>query len=298
MRKEHYSKWFEKNTSPLVGKTVAITGSTGGLGKELCRYLARLGASLILVDRNAARSKALSEALAKEYGICVKRVGADLTDMVSVQAAVARLEAEPIDVFIHNAGAYSIPRMICSTGYDNVFQINFVSPYYLIRRLLPRLSARGGKVVVVGSIAHTYSKTTPDSIDFADRAQASKAYGNAKRYLMFSMYELFRDETRATVSVTHPGISFTGITDHYPPWLFALIKHPMKVIFMKPPKACLSILRGVFDSCEYGEWIGPRWWNVWGVPRKQRLNTCSREEITRIGKTAEAIYGTICEQNL
>ena len=33
------SKWIEKNTASLKGKTVAISGSTGGLGRELCRYL-------------------------------------------------------------------------------------------------------------------------------------------------------------------------------------------------------------------------------------------------------------------
>ena len=48
-------KWLKKNTSSLVGKRVAVTGSTGGLGGEICRYLARLGADLILVDRNRER---------------------------------------------------------------------------------------------------------------------------------------------------------------------------------------------------------------------------------------------------
>ena len=46
-------KWLAENTSSLVGKTVVVTGTTGGLGRELCGYLALLGAELILVDRNA-----------------------------------------------------------------------------------------------------------------------------------------------------------------------------------------------------------------------------------------------------
>lgn len=297
LRKERYAAWLEQNTTSLVGKTVAITGSTGGLGKALCRYLAQLGASLILVDRNASRSEALREALVREYGVAVVCIGADLEDMTSVMAATARLEAESIDVFIHNAGAYSIPRKICATGYDNVFQINFVSPYYMIRRLLPTLSARCGRVVVVGSIAHDYSETDPADIDFSGRPQASKAYGNAKRYLMFSMGELFKGEEHAAFSVTHPGISFTGITDHYPKWLFWLIKHPMKVLFMKPRKACLSILKGVFEPCGPCEWIGPWLFDVWGMPQKKFLHTCSNEEIVFIGETAQTIYHRLCEEN-
>lgn len=289
-----YEKWLENNTKSLDGKTVALTGSTGGLGRELCRYLLKLGASLILIDRNGARSEALKKELEAEFSACrVKRITADLENIDSVRAATSELLNENIDVFVHNAGAYSIPRRTASTGFDNVFQINFISPYYMIKKLLPRLAERGGRVVVVSSIAHNYSKTDPESFDFADRKRASLVYGNAKRYLTYSMYGLFKNESRADVSVAHPGISFTGITAHYPKFIFAIIKNPMKIIFMKPKKACLSILRAVFEPCQANEWIGPRLFNVWGMPKKKRLRTASPEEIEFIGKTAEKIYAEL-----
>jgi hypothetical protein len=129
-----------------------------------------------------------------------------------------------------------------------------------------------------------------NDVDFSTRNQASKVYGNAKRYLMYSLIELFKDETDAKLSVTHPGIAFTNITAHYPKLIFAIIKHPMKVIFMKPKKACLSILRGVFDHCEGCEWIGPRIFDVWGMPKKKRLCTASDEERCCIFSKAEEIY--------
>lgn len=282
--------WISKNTSDLHGKTVAITGSTGGLGQALCHHLASLGASLWLLDRNLPRSQALALSLEKEYGIDVRCHTVDLADFASVRAAEEALLADPPDIFIHNAGAYSIPRCICTTGYDNGYQINFVSPYYLIRTLLPALRERGGHVVVVGSIAHRYSATDPTDIDFSTRRAASKVYGNAKRYLMFSLPPLFAKESTVTLSVTHPGISFTGITAHYPPWLFAIIKHPMKWIFMKPRKASLSILAGVFDHTEPNEWIGPRLFDVWGLPKKRRLRSVSVTEAARIEAVADEIY--------
>ena len=292
MKNTFYDKWLDKNTNSLDGKTVAITGSTGGLGKALCRYLAKLGASLILVDRNAIRSNDVKNTLISEFpNIGVKCINADLSDISSVKEACELLLKEPIDIFIHNAGAYSIPRKTCSTGYDNVFQINFVSPYYIIRKLLPVISQRSGRVVVVGSIAHNYSKTDSKSIDFADRAQASKVYGNAKRYLMYSMYPLASDDV--SISVTHPGISFTGITAHYPKLIFALIKHPMKIIFMKPKKAALSILKGVFEPCGDLEWIGPRYFDVWGLPKKKKLCSAKKEERDFIQSTAEKIYSEL-----
>lgn len=283
-------RWIKKNTDSLEGKTVAITGSTGGLGRVLCRHLAELGADLILLDRNEKRSAVWRDELLRDFpAISIQCVRVDLEDMSSVRQAVADLSECSLDVLIHNAGAYSIPRRICETGWDNVFQINFVSPYYMTCRLLPALRAVHGKVVVVGSIAHDYSKTDPDDIDFHTRVKASKVYGNAKRYLMFSMFELFQKETEVTLSVAHPGITFTNITAHYPKLIFALIKHPMKVLFMRPRKACLAVLQGVFDVCGDGEWIGPKWFDVWGFPRKTRLRTVFPEEQRMIGDTAERL---------
>ncbi len=149
-------KWIFKNTESLKGKTIAITGTTGGLGKELCKYLSSLGASLILVDRNKSRSETFKEELETLYSNTIRCISADLEDMKSVKEAVEILKSEPLDVFIHNAGAYNIPRHKCDSGFDNVFQINFISPYYIIKEILPTLRARGGRAVVVGSIAHNY----------------------------------------------------------------------------------------------------------------------------------------------
>lgn len=286
-------KWLKLNTSSLIGKTVAVTGSTGGLGRELCFYLASLDTDLVLVDRNFERSSAFAHELESEYSITVKCITADLSDFGSVKTAVCELKKQKIDIFIHNAGAYSIPRKICDTGYNNVFQINFVSPYYMIKQLLPNLSEQKGRVVVVGSIAHNYSKIDENDIDFSTRKPSSLVYGNAKRFLMFSLYELFKNEKNVKLSVTHPGIAFTNITAHYPKLIFAVIKHPMKVIFMKPKKAVLSVLKGCFDSTDYHSWIGPRFFNIWGYPKKQRLKTCNIAESQKIGKTAEDIFKKI-----
>ena len=283
--------WIEKNTASLRGKTVAVTGSTGGLGQALCRHLARLEADLILLDRNPRRAEQADALLQMEYPeVRIRRIFVDMEELSSVRSAAEELRSLPVDVLILNAGAYSIPRHRCDTGLDNVFQINFASPYYLVRELLPSLRQRGGKVVAVGSIAHNYSVTDPSDVDFSTRTAASKVYGNAKRYLTAALFELFREETQATVSVVHPGITFTNITAHYPKVIFALIKHPMKVIFMKPKKASLSILRGVFDACGHSEWIGPWLFDVWGNPKKKPLRTIPAQECERIHANAEEIY--------
>ncbi|MBE6770001.1 MAG: SDR family NAD(P)-dependent oxidoreductase [Ruminococcaceae bacterium] len=287
-------KWLLKNTRSLSGKTVAVTGTTGGIGKELCCYLAQLGANLILLDRNPNLSQAFSQELKCKFpNIDIKCINVNLEDFDSVKAATESLKKENIDIFIHNAGAYSIPRKTCKTGFDNVFQINFLSPYYIIRQLLPQLSSKNGRVVAVSSIAHNYSKIDAQDIDFKTRKKSSLVYGNAKRFLTFSLFELFEKEKNVSLSIAHPGISFTKITNHYPKLIFALIKHPMKLIFMKPKKACLSVLKGVFTPCGYHCWIGPRLFDIWGIPKLKKLNTCTKSESNVIGKIADKIYNDL-----
>ena len=167
------AQWIKQNTTSLVGKTVAITGSTGGLGRALCRHLAKLGSNLILLDRNEARSAEWRNELLLEFpNINIQCLRVDLENMESVHQAVTAIKEYSLDILIHNAGAYKIPRRICDTGWDNAFQINFVSPYYITRSLLPNLRATHAKVVVVGSIAHDYSHTDPMDVDFHTRTQA------------------------------------------------------------------------------------------------------------------------------
>jgi NAD(P)-dependent dehydrogenase (short-subunit alcohol dehydrogenase family) len=212
-------------------------------------------------------------------------------DVYSVALATAMLKEIGPDVLIHNAGAYSIPRCTSNSGYDNVYTINFASPYYMVRELLPTLREKQGKVVVVGSIAHNYSKIDPSDIDFSTRKKASLVYGNAKRYLTYALYDLMESENE--IAITHPGITFTNITSHYPKLIFAVIKYPMKVIFMSPRRASLSVLSGIFWQCGKCEWIGPRHFRIWGMPRCKKLTTADKEERTHICSVAEQIYQQI-----
>lgn len=285
-----FKGWLNKNTHSLIGKKIAVTGTTGGLGSELIKYLAFLGANLIFLDRNSEKSQKLAKEISLGFpDVKIQCINMDLSDFQSVKRATEELKHKDIDIFIHNAGAYSIPRCITDIGYDNVFQINFISPYYIIKELTPLLKEKGGKAVAVGSIAHNYSKAEKNDIDFRNKKRASLVYGNAKRYLMFSLFELMKKED-LPISITHPGITFTNITAHYPKIIFAIIKHPMKIIFMKPEKACLSVLKGVFSNCGDNIWIGPRIFGIWGKPKHKRLKTCFLEEKEFIYSNAEKIY--------
>lgn len=281
--------WLRQNTGSLRGKTVVLTGANGGLGTELCRGILLCGGTLVPVTRNARKAEALTGLLKREFPDAeIHCLWADLTDFSAVEKLAEEVSQLPVDILIHNAGAYSIPRKTCPTGFDNVFQINFLAPYDLTKRLLPLLKERKGKVVAVGSIAHNYAKTDPEDIDFSHRSACSLVYGNSKRYLMFALMRLLRD-SGVGFAIGHPGITFTNITAHYPKLIFAIIKHPMKIIFMKPATAARSILLAIFREIPEGCWIGPKVFDVWGNPAVRKLHTCSEDEQARIFRTAEEI---------
>ncbi|MBE6766331.1 MAG: SDR family NAD(P)-dependent oxidoreductase [Ruminococcaceae bacterium] len=277
----------------FLHKTIAISGSTGGLGKALCYHIAERGGNILMLDRNEQKASLLkAELLEKFPNINIDFLRLDLEDFSDVKSVAEALKSSPPDYLILNAGAYSIPRHKTSLGFDNVFQINYLSPYYLSRQLLPQIREKGGRIVAVGSIAHNYSKTDDNDIDFSKQTRASRVYGNAKRRLMFSLFSLESEN----ITVAHPGISFTGITAHYPKLVFAIIKYPMKIIFMKPKRASLSILKGLYESPEGNRWIGPRFFGIWGRPKTKALKTCDQAEQGRINAVSERLYSNLLSQ--
>ena len=283
--------WLRKNLNSLQGKTVAITGATGGLGREICRGVLMLEGRLLLLNRSEEKTALLRKALLSEFpGAEIAFLPLDLADFDSVKAACTALEGRPWDILLHNAGIYDVPRYFCSTGLLNVFQVNFAAPYYMTRRLLPLLRQRRGRVAVVGSIAHRYAPSDPLDPDFHTRSHCHLIYGNSKRYLRFALWALMQKEPTVGFSVGHPGVTVTNISNHFPNWLYAIIQYPMKLIFMKPRKACRGILTAVSQDLPSGYWAGPWLLDTWGNPKIRLLKGVSGKEQGEIFKAAEEIF--------
>ena len=285
-------KWIDLNTHDLTGKTIALTGTTGGLMNIVVDFLCSKNANLILLNRNKELTeKQILNLKAKYPHINIEFVKCNLENFDSVKTATTFLKTKPIDVLYLSAGAYNIKRLKTSLGFDNVFQINFISHYYIAKQLLPMLNLRSGKIVAVGSVAHKYSKINPNDIDFSQQKQSSTVYGNAKRFLMFSLMKLLENE-KCQLSVVHPGVTLTNMTNHYPKAINWLVKIGVKLLFPTPKKASLSLIKGISESTEMCEWIGPAIFNVWGFP-KQQILTIDTNEIDEIYSIAEKIYSDI-----
>lgn len=287
-------QWLQYNTSKLDGKVVALTGATGDLGSLLCEHLARLNATVLMLDRNLEKSVALKNKILAQYpNARLENIQIDMNKLRNVHDVAMGLQNRQIDFLILNAAVYNVPLVTAETSYNNVFQVNFIAPYYLTKTLLPTLARSKGKVIAVGSIAHKSVALDENDLDYSETESQSKIYANSKRWLMFALAKLVKTDLNVRLAIVHPGVTLTQMTNHYHPAINWLVRLGMKVAFPSPEKAVLSLLAGVFMDCDYDEWIGPERANIWGFPRIQPLNTCSLAEKERIYTLAENIYRVV-----
>lgn len=132
----------------ISGKTVLLTGATGGIGHAIARRLAAGGARLILTGR---RTEVL-EPLARELG--AQSMAVDLAD----RDAVDRLAAEcaEVDVLVANAALPASGPVVTFTTeeLDRALDVNLRAPILLSRVIGERMAARGsGHIVLISSLS-------------------------------------------------------------------------------------------------------------------------------------------------
>jgi NAD(P)-dependent dehydrogenase (short-subunit alcohol dehydrogenase family) len=92
----------------MQGRVVLVTGAARGIGKEVARQLADLGASVLVSARKVDDARAAAKDLSAVGDVRGLEVGLDVTDDSSVQAAAKALWRDPsrLDVLVNNAAAY------------------------------------------------------------------------------------------------------------------------------------------------------------------------------------------------
>ena len=224
---------------PMAGKTVLITGGTGGIGKATAIALATLGARVGITGRDDTRTKAAAVDISRQSeNPAVDAFAADLSSQTEVRRlAAAVLDAYPrLHVLVNNVGGFWAHRRVTTDGLEHTFAVNHLAPFLLTDLLLDRLKdSAPARIVMVSSNAQALGRIDFDDLQGATEYSGPRAYNQSKLANVMFTYELSRRlaGTGVTVNALHPGVVSTSFGAEDPTLLTRMARPLMR--FMKSP---------------------------------------------------------------
>jgi NAD(P)-dependent dehydrogenase (short-subunit alcohol dehydrogenase family) len=206
----------------MAGKTVLITGGTGGIGRASAIGLASMGARVGITGRDRERAERAAVAIAHASGSSA--IDVFVADMSS-QAEVRRLADEVLaayprlDVLLNNVGGFWANRHITADGLEHTFALNHLAPFLLTSLLLERLKASApARVVTVSSAAQSMGRIDFDDLMGERKYSGQRAYNQSKLANVMFTYELSKRLAGSGVTATalHPGMTSTAFSAEDP----------------------------------------------------------------------------------
>jgi NAD(P)-dependent dehydrogenase (short-subunit alcohol dehydrogenase family) len=213
----------------MRGKIVVATGATSGIGAIAVVELARMGARIVFIARDAQRAGAT---LAKLEAVAPGRGhSAHIADL-SLVAETRRVGGEiaasetRIDVLINNAGAILSNRRVTAEGLEMTFALNHMAYFTLAGCLGDRLvGSAPARVVSTASAAHYGARLDFDDLQCARGYSAWRAYNRSKLANILFTRELARRlaGTGVVANCLHPGVIASRFGDEAGGWTARLL---------------------------------------------------------------------------
>jgi NAD(P)-dependent dehydrogenase (short-subunit alcohol dehydrogenase family) len=138
----------------LNGKAALVTGAARGIGYETARQLHLRGASVTVLDIDAAEAREAAERIGpRAIGLAT-----DVTDHSAVMQSVAETVERfgGLDVVVANAGIaqkqMATVRGIGIEEWERVFEVDMLGVWRTVRAALPQVVERKGHIVVTSSV--------------------------------------------------------------------------------------------------------------------------------------------------
>jgi NAD(P)-dependent dehydrogenase (short-subunit alcohol dehydrogenase family) len=203
----------------LTGTTILITGANAGIGKAAAAALARRGARIGMLCRNAEKAARAREEIVEQAGHDeVLVVPLDLASFDSVRAAVETITSsfDEVSVLVNNAGLALSERKLTDDGHERTLQINHLGPMLLTELLLASDTHCPHRVVNVSSNAHRRAELDLDDLGLERGYHAWRQYCRSKLMNVYATRawhrELSAKGASVTVNALHPGVVGTDIT--------------------------------------------------------------------------------------
>ena len=271
----------------MAGRTVLVTGGTGGIGKATAQGLAALGARVGITGRDGDRAESAAREITDLGGAPVYVFIADLSE----QSEVRRLADEVLDtlphldVLINNAGGYWNTRHLTADGLERTFAVNHLSPFLLTNLLLDRLmQSAEARVVNVASNAQALGRVNFDDLHGQRSYSGARAYNQSKLANVLFTYTLASKlgGTNVSTNALHPGMVSTGFGAEDPgtvqrllvPFLRPLMKTPAQgavtSIYLASAPELVGVTGRYFANCRprrsadasYNEAAAARLWQL------------------------------------
>ncbi|TDZ33567.1 Short chain dehydrogenase atnD [Colletotrichum spinosum] len=247
-----YSQLFVSLPYPsasYAGKTVVVTGSNVGLGKEAAQHFARLGASKLILavrslDKGAAAKRAIESAAGCDPSV-VEVWHLDMSKYASVESFAARVRAElpRVDIFVANAGVAHAKYNLMEE-YEGTITVNVVSTLLLTALVVPKMRETAAKFpgsrptfTIVASEVHAWTdlpqRNAPEgeilaTISEDGRVDTEKLYPISKLLEVFSVRAIAErypaDKFPVTINCVNPGLCHSELGRDSDSWTFWLMK--------------------------------------------------------------------------
>jgi 3-oxoacyl-[acyl-carrier protein] reductase len=139
----------------LTGQTALVTGAGTGIGEAIAQRLTSAGARVAVADIDIDAAGAAAKRIGNgAFAICL-----DVTRTDQADAAIEKVIATTgsLEILVNNAGLAGRAAPIweqTDEDWHRVLAVNIHGPFYLCRKVLPKMRARGyGRIVNMASIA-------------------------------------------------------------------------------------------------------------------------------------------------
>jgi NAD(P)-dependent dehydrogenase (short-subunit alcohol dehydrogenase family) len=231
----------------MIGKICMVTGGTSGIGAVAARELSRLGATVIVVGRNARKCMRHVERIKRSVpNAMLDFFRADLSSQKEVRQLAEEFSGHypRLDVLINNAGAIFAKREVSADGLEMTFALNHLGYFLLTNLLLDRLKAStSARIVIVSSSAHGQARINFDDLQAEHGYHFYEAYAQSKLANLLFTYELARrlHGTRVTANALHPGWVATNLGSNNN-WLKTKLANLLKRGMISPEDGAKTII--------------------------------------------------------
>jgi NAD(P)-dependent dehydrogenase (short-subunit alcohol dehydrogenase family) len=277
--------WTPLDGHDLTGRVVVLTGATSGLGRAAAEHLARLGATLVITGRTAARNEStVAELVASTGNGSIVQIAADMGDLDQVRTLAGHVldRHERVDVLIHNAGALTAERRVTSDGTEATVASQVIGPFLLTSLLLDRLAAAAPSRVLTMSSGGMYAaRLTVSGLEMpAGGYNGTQQYALAKR-AQVTLNEMWAERFGRLgihFHALHPGWADTpGVDDSLP--TFAKVMGPL---LRTPAQGADTLVWLAADdeplTSNGGFWLDRRQRPIHKLPTTKRSDTPERRD--------------------